>query len=202
MSAVLEQNKGSFLEFFKKHNPDESNKPFGVSHEVLTTFTKSSAGYAVITFLLGIGDRHLDNVMVLNDGHFLHIDFGFIFGDDPKKKFVAPPPFRFHKAMLDAMGGQNGVYFHQFYKFARQAYLQLRRHASLFLSLCRLMIDAGIEAFQENPQQKLEFFLERFRLDLDDESASTYFDGIIRESINHVGVEVLESFHKVAVRLR
>ena len=28
----------------------------------METFVKSSAGYCVVTYLMGVGDRHLDNV--------------------------------------------------------------------------------------------------------------------------------------------
>ena len=59
------------------------------------------AGYCVLTYLLGVGDRHLDNI-IQPTGHFFHIDFGFIFGRDPKP---LPPAFRLTKEMADGMGG-------------------------------------------------------------------------------------------------
>ena len=86
-------DKGGIQAYLQKHQPDD-NSPHGIKSETLDTFTKSLAGYAVITYLLGVGDRHLGNVMMLPDGRFCHIDFGWMFGDDPKKKFVTPTPFR------------------------------------------------------------------------------------------------------------
>lgn len=62
--------------YLEANNRDK--KDFSISKE---NYLRSSVGYLVATYILGIGDRHSGNVMVQKNGKFFHIDFGHILGN-------------------------------------------------------------------------------------------------------------------------
>ena len=148
VSAVLKTYRYDVLAFFRAKHPVPGAE-FGVDPEVLDTYVRSTAGYAVITYLLGIGDRHLDNILLRDDGHLFHVDFGYIFGRDPKP---LPSPIRLTTEMIDGMGGPTSRNYVRFVRYCCQAYNVLRKSARLMLSLLSLMADAGIEALAEQPR--------------------------------------------------
>ena len=80
--AIVLRECRTIHRFLAMHHPDPGG-PFGLRGEVLATFVKSCAGYCVMTYILGVGDRHLDNLMLTTDGRLFHIDFGYILGERP-----------------------------------------------------------------------------------------------------------------------
>lgn len=72
-----------------------------------------------MNFLLGVFwvDADASLCQINTAGQLFHIDFGFIFGQDPKP---LPPPFRFTKSMADAMGGEDSEHYAKFKSYCCQ----------------------------------------------------------------------------------
>ncbi len=200
VSAVMEKYRGNPVQsFFREKHPGAEGSEYGIDPEVMDTYVKSCAGYCVITYLLGIGDRHLDNIMLRSDGHLFHIDFGYIFGRDPKP---LPPPMRITKEMIDGMGGPESRNYSRFRSYCCQAYNILRKSANLVTVLLTLMRDAGIEDLHPDPITTIAKLHEKFRVDIDDEAADAVFLRLVDDSVAAMFPAFFEMLHKIRVAMR
>ena len=100
--------------------------------EVRNIFIKSTAFYCVISYLFGIGDRTLRNIMVTKDGRLFHIDFEHIFGDDPKSYSCAQ--IRVTDEIIEAIGGKNSNKYKEFNEHIIKIYTHLIKYADFFIS--------------------------------------------------------------------
>ncbi|KAK9811578.1 hypothetical protein WJX72_006428 [[Myrmecia] bisecta] len=193
LAKVLAEHR-SIHRFLAERHPDPTG-PFGLRPEVLSTFVKSCAGYCVMTYILGIGDRHLDNLMLCDDGRLFHIDFGFIMGRDPKP---FPPPMKLCKEMVDAMGGAESDHYRQFRTYCCEAYNILRKSATLILSLFHLMAGASIPDVRYDPEKAMLKLQEKLRLDVDDEAAVEWMQQLLNESATALMPQIMETTHRWA----
>uniref|UniRef100_A0A8D8XPF3 Phosphatidylinositol 3-kinase catalytic subunit type 3 n=1 Tax=Cacopsylla melanoneura TaxID=428564 RepID=A0A8D8XPF3_9HEMI len=196
--AEVLAKEGSIQNFFKKHHPSETGM-YGISSEIMDTYVRSCAGYCVITYILGVGDRHFDNLLLTTSGKLFHIDFGYILGRDPKP---LPPPMKLSKEMVEAMGGINSEHYHAFRKQCYTAFLHLRRHANLILNLFTLMEGASVPDIALEPDKAVKKVQDKFRLDLGDEEAVHYLQNLIDLSVTAVMAHLVEQLHKFAQYLK
>eukprot|EP00243_Klebsormidium_subtile_P001719 TRINITY_DN13190_c0_g1_i1.p1 TRINITY_DN13190_c0_g1~~TRINITY_DN13190_c0_g1_i1.p1 ORF type:complete len:222 (+),score=84.21 TRINITY_DN13190_c0_g1_i1:2-667(+) len=176
--------------WLKQHNPTPEKNAKAVEN-----FTRSCAGYCVATCVLGIGDRHNDNIMLQRTGYLFHIDFGHFLGNFKSKfgfrreraKFVFTPDFAY------VMGGVGGERFKRFEQLCAQAFNVLRKEADLFINLFALMLSSGIPELQF--PEDIHYLRDSFLLDLSDEDAGKEFIKWIHESLNTRSTQLNNAIH-------
>lgn len=68
-------------------------------------FRASAAFSSMAGHLLGLGDRHLDNILMhRRHGHVAHVDFNVVFGRGAQLKVPEVVPFRLTQTIAAALG--------------------------------------------------------------------------------------------------
>ena len=170
----------------------------------------------------GVGDRHLDNILLHQNGHLLHCDFSFILGHDPKTylpmRYVLMDCHysagakasddifyilfnRITDEMIRGFGGQESDNYAKFISFIGAAFLTLRRHNNLhsLLSQIRNMIYSNLRdlSLAQPPIEAILAMKDRFQLDLSDDEALSYIEHVVEKSITSKMWRAVDAMHSL-----
>lgn len=159
-------------------------------------FRLSLAGYCVATYVLGIGDRHNDNIMVTKRGHLFHIDFAHFLGNvmtfhgikRERAPFVLTPDFVFVMKSYKC--------FNEFCDLCARAFNIARKHSRIFITLFTMMLSTGIP--QLTKAEDLQYLTESFCLGKEDREAAHIFKNLITESLNTKTTQINFAIHILA----
>ncbi|EGC38875.1 hypothetical protein DICPUDRAFT_96754 [Dictyostelium purpureum] len=162
----------SIEQWLRQKNPHDSSYK--------DIFLKSLSAYCVATYLLGIYDRHNDNLMVSETGNFFHIDFGYFLGKVTKFFMFEreTAPFVLTKDLVQMIGSKEN----EFKQLCCKIYNILRENSRQLLNLIT----------SNNGKQLVQ---ERLKLDLTNEQAEKYFLYLIKESKGNTRAEINNIVH-------
>ena len=168
-------------------NEDERNE----------NFLLSNVAYCAATFVLGVGDRHNDNIMVKRNGELFHIDFGHFLGHFKYKLGIKREraPFVFTKEFKHVLGGGKGERYKRFCEMFWLCYNLLRKNANLLVSMLRILLCTGIPELDEKSIRYLE---QSMALNMDEISAHKFLDDKIKESLNCLSTKFNFAIHKMS----
>ncbi|EAY14583.1 Phosphatidylinositol 3- and 4-kinase family protein [Trichomonas vaginalis G3] len=199
----LQQEKGkmgsfdenTFIDYLKLMNTTEQTLQMAKEN-----FMLSSAGYAVATCILGVADRHPGNIMLQQDGHFFHIDFGHFLGNFKKKLGYKREnaPFHFLPACVVVLDGQNGKLYKEFEQTSIKAYNVMREKANLIMSLMLLMLGTGIPELQK--PSDLQYMKDMLHLNVNEREDADIFKNLIKISTESTKTAVNNWIHNLVCK--
>lgn len=191
LATILSTGENSILKYL--HKLATGNRE--TFETVRDRFLRSTAGYAALTFLLGVGDRHLDNLMIDWQGRFFHVDYAYIFGSDPKP---VPPAFKLTAEMIDALDGVQSGEYSTFMSLFCGALEIIRKNFDFVLLFVQTFQHSELGNFFETPLKLRQYLENRLQARESIQTATAHWVKIIKASCNALFPQLLDTFHKWA----
>ncbi|GER29308.1 phosphatidylinositol 4-kinase [Striga asiatica] len=150
-------------------------------------FVESMAGYSLVCYLLQVKDRHNGNLLLDEEGHIIHIDFGFMLSNSPGGVNFESAPFKLTRELLEVMDsdaeGVPSEFFDYFKVLCIQGFLTCRKHAERIILLVEMLQDSGFPCFKGGPRT-IQNLRKRFHLGLTEEQCVSLVLSLISSSLD------------------
>ncbi|XP_021961803.1 phosphatidylinositol 4-kinase beta isoform X2 [Folsomia candida] len=136
LHQIKKHSKLSLLEYFQQEHGPENSEAFLTAQR---NFVESCAAYCLICYLMQVKDRHNGNILLDNEGHIIHIDFGFILSTSPKNLGFENSPFKLTDEFVQVMGGPGSDMFEYFKILMLQGLVAARKYSDRILHVVEIM---------------------------------------------------------------
>jgi hypothetical protein len=200
LAAIHVKEGGAISQFFSKapiKNWIEQNKANVSMEDAIENFLLSNVAYCLATFVLGIGDRHNDNIMIKKNGELFHIDFGHFLGHFKSKMGIKREraPFVFTRQFQNVLGDDNSPLFLDFKDKLAKGYTILRANKGAIVTLLRILLCTGIPELDE---KSLRFLEGTLAMKKKQKEALVYLNKQLADSLDSVSTKLNFAIHIVA----
>nr|AZQ56733.1 phosphatidylinositol 4-kinase [Suhomyces bokatorum] len=161
-------------------------------------FAVSLASYSIICYVLQIKDRHNGNIMVDNEGHIIHIDFGFLLSNSPGSVGFEAAPFKLTSEYVELLGGTSGAAYAKFVEVCKKCFNSLRAENEQIISIVELMQkDSNLPCFK-NGETTSVLLKQRLQLQMTDLEADNFVETyLIGRSIGSYYTRLYDQFQMI-----
>jgi len=190
--------EGGLRRYFEETYGGPTSKSFLAAQR---NFMLSLAGYSIISYLLGLKDRHNGNIMIDTRGHVIHIDFGFVMGMAPGNDFsMERAPFKMTREYVDVMGGFDSECYLEYERLFVEGFKQARKNSQIALGLVEIMMyKSNYPCFSGSRHGggiTLKRFENRLMLNVPDKNIDKRAKALIKSSYSHWGTNAYDSFQQ------
>ena len=108
--------------------------------QAVNNFMISLVGYSLLCYVLEIKDRNNGNILVDDEGHIIHIDFGFLLSHSPGNLNFEKAPFKLTSEFVEILNEFESDLFKSFQDLFWKGFMALRNNVYYIISFIDLFM--------------------------------------------------------------
>jgi phosphatidylinositol 4-kinase len=138
-----------------------------------------------VCYLLQIKDRHNGNILLDEEGHIIHIDYGFMLWNTPGSINFETAPFKITDEYIELIGGLDSALFHYFKSLLVRGFLAARKYMDRIVTLVEMMMPGSKMPCLAAGQPVIDALKERFVMNLTEAECIHHIEHLLARSVNN-----------------